>query len=221
MARTIVIDIPDETHERLAKLSRFFGRDVDKTVLDLLESLSESDNWLETLGEKYKPAPVALSNFLTNLTTSAVAHLHSMDNIPEIFKVKGVFWITSLKADIDNDHFEFSYNTLPGCKLAVHRFVLNMDHGKPNLYTLTVLDLEKISVESLDKLKEALQKLQPSEFSLLERFTIEIKVHEGLFFIDINCFAGSVKDFPSVRRVSALLKRVFKKCGIMEDAWRD
>jgi hypothetical protein len=221
MVRTIAVEIPERTSTRLDKLSRFFGQDVDKTVSDLLESLSEADRWIESLGEKYKPIPVALSNFLENITTSAVMHMKDMDPIPKIFGVQGAFWISVFEVDIDNDRFEFSYNTLPGFKFAVHRFDLNMKRGAKNLYTLTTLDPREVREEALAELKSTLKELKPSEFAKLESFSIETEESKDLFFIEINCYAHSVRDFPSIRRVSALLKRVFKKCGIKEKAWRD
>jgi hypothetical protein len=221
MVRTVVVDIPDKTYERLEKLSRFFGQDVNKSFLDLLEALSESDRWLESLGEKYKPAPVALSNFLTNMTTSAVMHIKHMDPIPKMFNVEGRFWITVFEADIDKGRFEFSYNPLPGCKLTVTRFDLNYDCGAKNLYTMSMIEVEKTSREALDKLKVTLQSLRPKIFSRLERFTVETEEREGLFTIDLNCYARSLKDFPSVLQISALLKRVFTMCGIAEKAWVD
>ncbi|MEM2130622.1 MAG: hypothetical protein QXZ70_08505, partial [Candidatus Bathyarchaeia archaeon] len=161
MARTIVVDIPDKTYERLERLSRFFGQNVGKSVLDLLESLSESDRWLESLGEQYKPAPVALSHFLTNLTTSSVMHIKNMDPIPAMLHVQGSFWITVFEADPDKGRFEFSYNTLPGCKLTVTRFDLNYNSGALNLYTMSMLEVEKTSREALDKLTVALQTFKP------------------------------------------------------------
>jgi hypothetical protein len=221
MARTVVVDIPEKTYARLEKLSRFFGQDVDKSLLDLLESLSESDQWLESLGEKFKPAPVALSNFLTNMTTSAVMHIKKMDPIPEMFHVQGSFWITLFEADVDKGRFEFSYNTLPGCKLTVTRFDLNYSPEVINLYIMSMLEAEKTTPEALDKLKVALQSLKPKIFKNLERFTVETEEREGLFTIDLNCYAHSIRHFPSVLQISALLKRVFTTCGIEEKAWID
>jgi hypothetical protein len=221
MARTLVVEVPDKTYERLEKLSHFFGQDVGKSVLDLLESLSESDRWLESLGEQYKPAPVALSHFLTNMTTSAVMHIKNMDPIPKIFNVQGRFWITVFEADVDKGRFEFSYNTLPGCKLTVTRFDLNYSPEIVNLYIMSMLEVEKTSREALDKLKVALQGVRPKIFSRLERFCFETEEREGLFTIDLNCYARSIKHFPSVLQISALLKGVFRKCGIEEKAWID
>jgi hypothetical protein len=54
MTKKISLDIPEDTYEELASLSKHYDLDIKQTILDLLEAIGEGGgSWLKLQSKKY------------------------------------------------------------------------------------------------------------------------------------------------------------------------
>jgi hypothetical protein len=215
MFKRISLNIPEDSYEKLASLSDFYNQDVKNAIVGILDLVGQQHQRIINLGKEYK-VPVKLNTIISHALFTGFNSTYLLFNkILENLEVKGLYTLSDLDIDLDEDYMWFHYVALVGCNLQIDEFSVILKPGLRILRTVSHIEVEKVSNKILRKLKKIAPKVElPEEFHELDDYNIEIQEDEEFWRIEIDCTAESLVYLPSVNRISEFVVQLFKKAGV-------
>lgn len=215
MVKKVSLNISDESYEKLASLSDFYKQDLENTIVTILDVVGSEGQWIINLSQEYK-VPVKLDTVMFHMLDAGISSIYSLfNNVLEKLGVKGLYVLEDLEVDLDEDYIFLIYDALAGCNLHIDCFDLTLKSGLKTLSTRSLIKVEKINKQTLEKLKELVRSVaEPEEFVDLEDYHIEIEEDEEFWTLRIDCMAEALDYFPSVKRISKFVGQLFKKAGV-------
>jgi hypothetical protein len=221
MTKELKLNIPDEDYDKIASLSNYYKIGINEVAEKIVQEVCSHNIDLTNLSETFKVPPdlvMTLGHFLN----SAREGISLFDDIEERLGVKGMFGFDSIDFDLSKDFFCFNYSALMGSNLYIESFYFTLDKGIPALATNTAIFCDKERKEALDRLKTTFKNranIEPPEFGDLETYDISLEEEtEDMWSIDIECVGESIEDLPTLKQISRIIKRIFKKAGIKREA---
>jgi hypothetical protein len=220
MVTKISLNIPDDSYKELSRLADFYKLDVKDTILNILSEIGKSNDLIMNLSKQYKVPSESLGIAMSNiLSLSQDTYYMIQRAVLDSFNVRGPYLMNHMEIDLEDVsmHFHFTgyaedYNSLIG------EFSFTVDTSQKTLQTYSVIEVEKVEKRALEKLKEIVKDFEmPEDFGELESCEFIIDESDDEYWnLEIDCFAESLSDFPSLSTISKTVSKILKKAGITE-----
>jgi hypothetical protein len=215
MVKKVSLNIPDDSYKELASLSDFYKQDVKDVIISILGGVGGHARAIIHLSKEYK-VPVELETVISHTFGAGFHSIYSLfDEILENLNVKGLYTLSDLDVNLDENYMFFWYDALVGCDLQIDGFYVTLEPGVKTLTTNSYIEVKKVNNKALGKLKKLVRSIEvPEEFDELEDYNIEIEEAEEFWILKIDCTAESLNYLPTVDGMSKFVERIFKKAGI-------
>jgi hypothetical protein len=216
MTKQLSLDISDNNYDELTSLSKLFNQGIEKTVTDILEVLGFEHRNLESLTKEYKLPFLTSRMVFSHFFDAARNSVGLFNDLLERLGAKGLYLLEDFDYDLEECEFTFSYSALVGNKLSVDSIWVTVEPGLKSLRAESIIDMEKIRQESIEKLKQIAKDFEePSEFMDLENFDVNVEDEiEGIASLVIECQAETLEDIPNINVISRVLRKLLKNAGI-------
>jgi hypothetical protein len=219
MPKRISIEIPDENYEELSSLSKSFKQDVNQTVTDTLEVMVMESKFLENISKEYKVL-ITPKMILSHTFDAARRSMELFNEILEKIEAKGLFMLEDFEFNLDEFSFTFTYAALEGSNTNVYSFCLTLESGVKTLRADSIIEVSKVGEEALENLEKVVQDFVEQgheEFEGVETYDIDVEQDDPEFaHLVITCVAETLENFPSVKELSQIIGKLFKKSGIIQ-----
>ena len=218
MKKQVILDIDEDAYKSLTALSDLYGQDVEKTINDILDVIGFESRWIMSLSKEYR-VPLGLVAVMSHIFGAGRHLTYSLfDKILESLDAKGFFFGSDLEIDLDEHRIWVNYPALAGCHLYVDEFDVTVDPGHVRLTAPSYLDAEKVSGNTLERLKAMVDNIGetelPEEFYDLEGYSVEVDEDEDHLALVVDCTAESLDYSPKVSTVSDLVRQILVQAGI-------
>jgi hypothetical protein len=219
MPKRISVEIPDKNYEELSSLGNSFKKNVNQIVADTLEVIVMESKFLERISKEYK-VPITPKMILSHTFDAANRSMELFNEILEKLDAKGLFMLNDFEFNLDEFSFTFSYASPEGSNTNIHSFGLTLEPGVKVLRADSIIEVSKVGEAALEKLEKIVQDFAEQgheEFEGVETYDIDVEQDDPEFaHLVITCEAETLENFPSVKALSQIIGKLFKKSGIIQ-----
>jgi hypothetical protein len=216
MSKILSLTLSDEVYKQLSSLGDLYKQDVNQTVDQILKAVGSQQSRIADIGT-WTGAP-DLEGALHETVWTCI-HLYGVAyGVLNRLQVNGQFSLDDFCSNLDDNYFMFLFSARSDSLYDIYSFDVTKEDEQISLTTNTVLPLKEITPQMLEKLNQVIEARDfetPQGFESVDEVEFEVEESDKEnSTLTLSIWTESLEDLPTIKQVSQLVKRIFRKAGI-------